>query len=198
MLAIKFTYDIKEVLKVMAKHYGCGSVGRLIRVEGNALVTKLYGDEHFISPDALGAAFGAARIMSDKVQDIRCRVKVVGKGAKAKLHVWKKLLTYDEFLLAMRRHNVGFKDRGNPRILNGVVVYSPSASHWKRHLWTCPLKSRSYRINSAQEVFLENDPSAGLIRHPYAHLDSLDGQEHLLRWQEGWRADYCYIEGYAK
>lgn len=192
MKAIKFTYNLPAIKKGLAKYYG-GRIGRIIGVEGgNSLIVGDRAGKSKLSARTIAEAFGG-------IYDYdTARVKFVGKGKRLRLHVWKSILTMEEFRDAMRRHNAGFADKGNPRVLSGVIVYSPSASGWKRRLWNCPLKSRSYRTTSAQEVFLEQDPSAGLIRHPYCHLQCLDGGESLLREEWGWKADYCYIEGYAR
>lgn len=187
MKAVKFTYDLPAIKKGLAKYYNLSRVGGIVRVRGdNTVEVRANGCNEVIGTGNVAEAFGGVR------------ARFVGKGDRLRLHVWKSILTMEEFRDAMRRHNAGFADKGNPRVLSGVIVYSPSASGWKRRLWNCPLKSRSYRTTSAQEVFLEQDPSAGLIRHPYCHLQCLDGGESLLREEWGWKADYCYIEGYAK
>lgn len=184
MKAMKFTYDLAEIKKVLAKHYGLRLLGGVVHVrDDNTMVVKANGSTEILSGGSVAEVFGGVR------------AKFVGKGKKLRLHVWKKILTYSEFWEVMRRHNVGFADKGKPKVLKGVIVYSPSASGWKRKLWNCPVKSRSYRTTSDQEVFLEKDPSAGLIRHPYCHMKCLDGSESLMRQEFGWKADYCYIEG---
>jgi len=113
------------------------------------------------------------------------------------------LLTIAEFREVMRRHNKGFADKGNPKVLRGVVVYSPSASNWKRYLWNCDFKDRAYYCWSNAETYLEVDPSSGLIRHPHCCLvslrgDSMHGGESLLRPNYDWVVDYCYIDGFEK
>lgn len=200
MKAVKITYDMKDVLHMLSRHFGAKVrlAGRELLDADGQLQIKIRGSKHCVDPYRIALIYGGIGGYWNNGKYVEPRVKFAGKGDRAKVHVWKKLLTKDELVAVLRRHNRGYGSKGNPKPLSAVVVYSPSASGWKRHLWNCPLAQRSYRTDSSQEVFLEVDPSAGLIRHPYCHMDCLDGHERLLREESGWAVDYCYVEGYAK
>lgn len=194
MKSVRIDHTIQEVESAVAKYYDTRSVKfKGFDDGGRAQFANRDGRVH-LSPSDLGRILGG---YFNKKGD--CRVSWHGVSSPSpRLSVWKRILTYEELEVVLRRHNKGFADKGNPKVLNAVVVYIPSASGWKRSLWNCPLKSRSYRTDSAQEPFLEVDPSAGLIRHQHCHMSCLDGSEDLLRAGFNWKVDYCYIEGAKK
>ena len=205
MKAVKFTYGIEDVVKVLEKWYG---ESRLrfdgFTSDGRFTVKRRDGATCNVTADTICVAFGGIGGTYNAKGYVKPHVKWSGlKGKKPRLTVWKHLLTWDEFVEVMKRHNKGFKDKGNPKVLQGVIVYSPSASGWKRNLWDCKFIDRAYRCWSNAETFLEVDPSSGLIRHPHCSLvslrgDSQHGGESLIRPDYSWKVDYCYFEGFAK
>jgi len=210
MKAVKFTYTMEEVLKKVAKSNGISGLrfkDFSHEKDGdkavNGICVKHKGETHYVYDNELCILFGGVGGTYSHKGYNPPRVKWTGKGEKAKFHVWKKILTIDEFRYVMKRHNVGFGDKGNPKVLRGVVVYSPSASDWKRYLWDCDFKDKAYYCWSNAETYLEKDPSAGLIRHPHCVMESLrgdsrNGGETLIRPNYDWVVDYCYIDGFCE
>ena len=203
MKAVKFTYELGDVLKVLEKWYGVGSLRFKGFSDGRICVRRRDGATCNVTADTVCVAMGGVGGTYKGEKHVEPRIKWVGvNGKHPKLHVWKRLLTWDEFVEAMKRHNKGFGDKGNPKVLRGVVVYSPSASGWKRNLWDCKFEDRAYHCWSNAETFLEEDPSSALIRHPHCYIETLRGRERggesLIRPEYGWVVDYCYFEGFEK
>lgn len=201
MIPQKFTYTVKDFIKRLAKKNNIRpSQLKFIRAEdGESAIVKYTGSEIQIHKSEIGELFGADGGFYDCEGYHEPTVKWETEGKEPTLTVMKSILTEDEFWEVMRRHNVGFADKGNPKVLKAVIVYNPSASNWHRYLWDCELKDRAYYCWSNAEVFLEDDPSAGMCRHAHCYLESLrggraHGGESLLRMDSSWKVDYCYIE----
>lgn len=201
MIPQKFTYTVKDLLKaICARDKMKMSQVKFLRIdsENNAIV-RSHGRECIIHSATIGDLFGSDGGFYDSEGYHEPTVKWETEGKEPTLTVMKSILTENEFWEVMRRHNVGFADKGNPKVLKAVIVYNPSASNWHRYLWDCELKDRAYYCWSNAEVFLEDDPSAGMCRHAHCYLESLRGDrahggESLLRMDYSWKVDYCYIE----
>ena len=196
--AVAFTYGADEVIKLLKKHF-CVKKLRIIGLREGGLEVASGSSREVLDDDSVANAFGGVGGYFVGNEYVQPRVEWVkdGKNVTA-LRVWKELLTWDEFKTAMSEHNRGFADKGNPEVWTGVVVYSPSASGWRRWLWDCELEDRAYSCHSTGEIFLEEDPSAGLCRHPHCVMRPLRGDGNhcggtLLRPNYGWVVDYCYI-----
>lgn len=205
MKKVKFTYGHVEIMKAISKHFGYGGSATFLRYneKNDVIDVKVKGTLVCVDKALVCQIFGGHGGFYKGGEYVSPCVKWHNKGKNVSVDVWKTLLTIEELRDTMRKHNVGFGDKGNPKILRGVVVYSPSASGWKRYLWDCDFKDRAYYVHSNAETYLEIDPSAGLCRHPHCVLTSLrggraNGGETLLRPDYSWKVDYCYIDGIEK
>lgn len=196
--AVMFSYNEKEIANVLKKYYNDKRI-RVIGFSDDCIEVASGCNRAKLTHDNLAVAFGGVGGYYKGWTYIEPRIEIEANGKKVVgLRVWKELLTWNEFYNAMRDHNRGFADKGNPEVLTGVVVYSPSASGWKRFMWDCEFEDRAYSCHSNGEIFLEEDPSSGLCRHSHCIMQSLRGDrahggETLLRPNYSWTVDYCYI-----
>lgn len=197
---VMFEYDMDYVSQTLKKHF-CARrmrIGKLKdAMDGKRLEIVVSGETNLIGGEVLAHAFGGFGGYYEGADyvDPHFEWSVDAKNKPTGLRIWKEVLTWDELCYAFRKHNVGFGKVGNPEVWSAVVVYSPRMSNWKRMYWECDFKDKAYRCHSNAEIFLEEDPSAGLIRHPYCPMKTLGGAETLIRQPHGWVEEYCYIEG---
>jgi len=101
----------------------------------------------------------------------------------------KEKISYGELVQRLEKFNAdhGYRVKGNPECLYGVVVIKPE-SFTKEYTEI----QRSYRISSDNKAFLPDQISNSIFS------DCLDGQDLGVRldWylHDGWEVDYCYIE----
>lgn len=202
--AVPFTYNVDAIKLGIKKHYGRFYNLKTVRIigkyeDGDGIRVKFGGNEHVLFKKDIAVVFGGIGGYYKGNDYVEPRVELEFNGSEVvSIRVWKDILTWDEFNTAMRVHNRGFADKGNPDVWTGVVVYSPSASGWQRTLWDCEFEDRAYSCHSNGEIFLEEDPSSGLCRHAHCIMTSLRGDrahggEVLLRPNYNWTVDYCYI-----
>lgn len=193
-----FTYDVNTVVKIIKKFYHVGKL-RIIGTCQDGVEVVACGNKDIIDDETIAKIFGGVGGYYEGYEYVNPRIEWEMNGKKiVGLRVWKDILTWDEFRSVMRSHNSGFADKGNPDVMTGVIVYSPSASDWYRNLWDCDFEDRAYSCNSNGEIFLEKDPSEGLCRHPHCVLTSLRGDRAhgghtLLRPNSDWVVDYCFV-----
>ena len=191
-----FKHDMDYVVKALKKHFDVRSL-RVGKLKDGRLELVSSGEKIYICGDDLANIFGGVGGYYKGAEYIEPHVEwdVDSSNKPKELHIWKDILTWDELCSAFRKHNVGFGKVGNPEVWSAVVVYSRRMSNWKRMYWECDFKDKAYRLHSNAEIFLEEDPSAGLIRHPYCPMKTLGGADTLIRQPHGWVEEYCYIEG---
>ena len=204
MMPVKFTYNIEEVGKATAKWNGVKRA-KFLRLTDEGAEFSINGDKYNCKNATICNALGGVGGYYEGRKYIEPRIKWNVTKKSITVSVWKKILTKDEMEEFFREHNKGFSDKGNPVVYIGVKVYSPALSNWKRCLWNCDFIDRAYRVYSNAEVYREEDPSAGMCRHPHNVHESLrgngnrmEGGESIIREPQGWVCEYCYIEGKSK
>ena len=107
-------------------------------------------------------------------------------------------ITYKELKEAFIKHNRenGITAKSDDYPLNGVIVFKPKESHWKKEYWNCSLEERSYEVSSCNKAYIDGQLGYSIFSQNITGTD-MPRLELYMKDEaggaNGWVVDYCYL-----